>query len=186
MQSHGGNRELKSGKKLINLIFILLLAGADQLTKELIIKSLKGRSNIVLIKGILELEYFENFGAAFNSLVGKRLLLILMTVLLSLFLIWKLFQTPEEKRFFGMRFCLCLAMGGALGNLFDRIVRGYVVDFIYFTPINFPKFNFADMCVTGGVILLGVLLLFYYKEEEADFLLSFKRYEGGHFLGKRQ
>ncbi len=73
-----------------------------------------------------------------------------------------------------MRVCLCLAAGGALGNLIDRIARGYVVDFIYFTPINFPKFNFADICVTGGVIALGVLLMFYYRDEEADFLLSFK------------
>ena len=48
------------------------------------------------------------------------------------------------------------------------------MDFIYFTPINFPKFNFADICVTGGVIALGVLLMFYYRDEEADFLLSFK------------
>lgn len=165
---------MKRQRNLINIIFILLLTGADQLTKRLIIRSVKGRSNIVLIKGILELEYFENFGAAFNSLVGKRVLLIIMTALLTLFLLWKLFQMPEEKRYFGMRAGLCLIVGGALGNLADRIVRGYVVDFIYFMPINFPKFNFADMCVTGGVILTGALMMFYYKEEEADFLLSLK------------
>ena len=67
---------MKTGRNLINLIFIILLAGADQLTKGLIVSFVKGRGNIVLIKGVLELEYFENFGAAFNSLVGQRILLI--------------------------------------------------------------------------------------------------------------
>ncbi|MDE6892173.1 MAG: signal peptidase II [Lachnospiraceae bacterium] len=165
---------MKTGRNSINLIFIILLAGADQLTKGLIVSFVKGRGNIVLIKGVLELEYFENFGAAFNSLVGQRILLIFMTSLLILFLLWKLFRSPDEKRYFGMRLCLCLAVGGALGNLIDRIVKGYVVDFIYFTPINFPKFNFADMCVTGGVIALGALMMFYYKEEEVDYLLGIK------------
>ncbi len=165
---------MKIRRNLINLLFILFLTAADQFTKRLAVGVLRGNENIVLIKGILELEYFENFGAAFNSLVGKRILLILMTVLLSAFLIWKLFRLPDKKRYTGMRVCLCLAAGGALGNLIDRIARGYVVDFIYFTPINFPKFNFADICVTGGVIALGVLLMFYYRDEAADFLLSFK------------
>lgn len=165
---------MKNRKNLINVISILLLTGLDQLIKQLVVRSVKG-NNIVLIKGVLELEYFENFGAAFNSFVGKKALLIFMTSLLTIFLIGKLFQLPEEKRYFGMRFCLCLITGGALGNLIDRIIKGYVVDFIYFSLIDYPKFNFADMCVVVGVILLGVLLLFYYKEEEVDFLLSFKR-----------
>lgn len=166
---------LKTRKASMNILFIALLTGTDQFTKFLAVKSLKESDNIVLVKGILELEYFENFGAAFNSLVGKKVLLILLTTLLTAFLLWKLSRLPEEKKYFGMRFCLCLAVGGALGNLTDRITRGYVVDFIYFTPIDFPKFNFADMCVVSGVILLGVLLLFYYEEEDVNLLLSFKR-----------
>lgn len=165
---------MKVKKKLTDIVFIIFLTGIDQFTKQLAIHSLKGNSNIVLIKGILELEYFENFGAAFNSLVGKRILLMFLTSLLTAFLLWKLFKLPEGKKYFGMRFCICLAAGGALGNLIDRAAKGYVVDFIYFTPINFPKFNFADMCVVVGVILLGALLIFYYKEDDVDLLLSFK------------
>lgn len=124
----------------------------------------------------MELEYFENFGAAFSSLIGKRGLLIAVTSLVIFFLLWKLFRLPDEKRFFEMRFCICLLTGGAVGNLIDRVARGYVVDFIYFVPIDFPKFNFADMCVTGGVALLAVLLFFYYEEKDLDLLLSFKKF----------
>ena len=94
---------MKIKRNLINLLFILFLTTADQFTKRLAVVGLKGSENIVLIKGIFELEYFENFGAAFNSLVGKRSLLILMTVLLSAFLIWKLFCLPDKKRYTGMR-----------------------------------------------------------------------------------
>ncbi len=55
---------------------------------------------------------------------------------------------------------------GALGNYIDRILNHYVIDFVYFSLINFPVFNVADIYVTCTVILLFVLLLFYYKEDE--------------------
>ena len=62
---------------------------------------------------------------------------------------------------------------GAWGNIVDRIIRSYVVDFIYFKPINFPVFNVADIYVSLAVVYLMFLLLFYYKEDELEFL-SFK------------
>ena len=57
----------------------------------------------------------------------------------------------------------------ALGNFIDRVIRNYVVDFIYFKPINFPIFNFADICVTVGTFLLFLCLIFVYKENELEF-----------------
>ncbi len=71
-----------------------------------------------------------------------------------------------------MRLCMLFILGGAGGNLLDRLVRHYVVDFIYFVPINFPKFNVADVYITCGVALLALLLFFYYTEEELDRLFS--------------
>jgi len=62
-----------------------------------------------------------------------------------------------------------LIFAGALGNFIDRVIRNYVVDFIYFKPINFPIFNFADICVTVGTFLLFISLMFVYKENELDF-----------------
>ena len=66
-------------------------------------------------------------------------------------------------------FCGSLIFAGALGNFIDRVIRNYVVDFIYFKPINFPIFNFADICVTVGTFVLFLCLIFVYKENELEF-----------------
>lgn len=166
---------MKKQRILKDIVFVLLLVGIDYFTKQLVIRFLKGQENIVLIKNILELEYLENFGAAFSSFMGKRGLLVIITALVMIFLVWKLFQLPDERHFFWMRFCILLVFSGALGNFIDRVANGYVVDFIYFVPIDFPKFNFADICVTCGVILLVFLLFFYYEEKDLDLLLSLKK-----------
>lgn len=165
-------KEVKISKTMLSLLFIAFLTGIDQLTKLLAVSFLKAGGGIVLIRDILELEYFENTGAAFNSLAGQRILLILVTVPVITFLAGKLSQMMENRRYSGMRFCICLIIAGAAGNLIDRLVRGYVVDFIYFMPVDFPKFNFADMCVVGGAVLLGLLLVVYYREEDLNFLLN--------------
>ena len=90
-------------------------------------------------------------------------------------LIWKYFTLPAEKRFAGMRIGLLFIAGGAVGNLIDRITQQYVVDFIYFVPIDFPKFNVADIYITIGVALLAVLLFFYYNDEEFETLLAIRQ-----------
>lgn len=74
-----------------------------------------------------------------------------------------------------MRLCLLFILSGAVGNLIDRVSRNYVVDFIYFVPINFPKFNVADIYITVGVAILALLLFFYYKDEELEILMTIRR-----------
>ena len=74
-----------------------------------------------------------------------------------------------------MKICLMAIISGALGNLVDRIFRGYVVDFIYFVPINFPKFNIADSYIVVALGFLMLLLFTYYNERDTEFLLSLKR-----------
>ena len=86
-------------------------------------------------------------------------------------------RMPEGKRFFLMRTVAVLLAAGAVGNLIDRMRYSYVVDFLYFKLIDFPVFNVADCYVTVGAVLLAVLILFVYKEEELGFL-SLKRQEG--------
>ena len=61
-----------------------------------------------------------------------------------------------------------MILAGAVGNLIDRIMNGYVVDFIYFQVINFPVFNVADICVTLGVVFLIIFLLFKYRSTDLD------------------
>ena len=78
---------------------------------------------------------------------------------------------PASKKFLPLRICAILIVSGAIGNLIDRIRLQYVIDFFYFKLIDFPVFNVADIFVTVSTILLLVLVLFYYKEEDFEQIL---------------
>ena len=79
-------------------------------------------------------------------------------------------RMPVKKRYLPMRIVGILLGAGAVGNLIDRMMQKYVVDFLYFKLIDFPIFNVADCYVTMGAILLAILILFVYKDEELGFL----------------
>lgn len=149
---------------------------ADQYTKRLATLHLKGRPPFVLIDRVLEFYYLENTGAAFSSFSGKQTFLIILTTLVIIVLAWRYFTLPAGRRFVWIRLCLLFIISGAVGNLIDRIARRYVVDFIYFVPINFPKFNVADIYITVGVAVLAALMLFYYSDEECGVMLSFDNF----------
>lgn len=161
-------------KKAYLLLLIPLLVIVDQVTKLLAESHLKGQSDYPLLPDILEFSYLENRGAAFSSFMGMQGFLITLTSLLMLLLLYKFFHIPEGKRYLPMRITFLLIISGGIGNLIDRIANGYVIDFIYFVPIDFPKFNVADCYVTIGVALLFILAFFYYKDEELNFLYTLK------------
>lgn len=165
----------KTIKNLIYLIAAVLLVLLDYISKVHIVKYLKGKENIVWINNVFELEYLENTGAAFSSFMGKQTFLIILTVIVTAFCIVEFARIPEEKRFFGLRLSFLLLISGAIGNLIDRTKKGYVVDYFYFVPVNFPRFNVADCYVTVSVVLLVILLFFVYKDEETEFLFKFKK-----------
>lgn len=83
-------------------------------------------------------------------------------------------RIPQKRRFVPLRVCAILLASGAIGNLIDRLARNYVVDFCYFNLIDFPIFNVADCYVVIGCILFGILILFYYKDQEFDWVLQKK------------
>lgn len=159
-------------KYLIPFLCTIVLLYADQMTKSLAVKNLKNKADYPLIKGILEFSYLENTGAAFSSFLGKQGFLITLTLCVMLLIIWKYFHIPEGRHYLPMRIGFVLIISGGIGNLIDRIMNRYVVDFIYFVPINFPKFNVADCYVSIGVVILAILLFFYYKDEELEFLFT--------------
>lgn len=170
------NFTMKHIKKNIPAVLLLIvLLFADQITKLLAVFHLKDQPDFAVIPGVLEFSYLENTGAAFSSFLGKQGFLIILTLCVMLFIIWKYFKIPEGNRYSPMRISFLLLVGGGIGNLIDRIVNRYVVDFIYFVPINFPKFNLADCYVTIGMILLCILCFFHYKDEELDFLFGQKK-----------
>lgn len=139
------------------LLGAAILAGLDQVIKHWAATVLSQTQDIRLIDGVLHLLYIENYGAAFSILQNKTVLLVTVTtavllVLLTLMLLGKVRNRIPVT-------ALSLIISGGAGNLIDRIARGYVVDYVYFVPINFPVFNLADCCVVIGTGLLLVYLL---------------------------
>lgn len=165
----------KSVTTVIYALAAVLMVFIDQISKNAIVKNLKGKENLVLINKVFELEYVENDGAAFSSFAGKQGFLLLVTVLILLAFAIEFVRIPEGKRYTLMRIDFVMIIAGAVGNMIDRVKQGYVVDFFYFVPINFPRFNVADIYVTLAMVLLIVLIFAYYKDEEIEFLFKFKK-----------
>ena len=142
--------------------------GLDQFTKHLAVVHLKGQKPFVLIKGVFEFYYSENRGAAFGMLQGKQFFFIFCVALIAFFSIYFYRTVPMTKHFLPLRICAVFILAGAFGNMIDRVIRHYVVDFFYFSLIDFPIFNVADIYVTVSAFGLIILLLFYYKEEDLE------------------
>ncbi|RKI39834.1 signal peptidase II [bacterium D16-51] len=160
---------MKWKKACFGIFIFSLLLGLDQVTKHLAVIHLKGQEPFPFIQDVFELQYLENFGAAFGVLQNQRILLLAVTsivLLLLCFLYWKI---PAGKRYFPMQCTIVLIAAGAVGNLIDRLLQGYVVDFFYFKLIDFPIFNVADCYVVIAAFFAVVLIGFYYKEEELTF-----------------
>lgn len=151
-------------------IITLLLTGLDQWTKMLAVRHLKDQMDVTLIPNVLYLRYLENRGAAFGIFQDQRTFLLILSSLILVGVCYTLWKLPAQRKYRYLKIlCFTITAGGA-GNLIDRIRLNYVVDFIYFSPIDFPIFNVADIYVTLSIILLFVLVMFYYKEEDFVFL----------------
>ena len=171
------NESKRSVKKsMIAVILILLLVLFDQFTKHLAVTGLKDTSGIDLIPGVLRLQYLENAGMAWGMFQNKQVMFILLTAVFLVAAVWFYLRIPAEKKYFPLRLCVTVLAAGAIGNLIDRVMHQYVVDFIYFKIIDFPIFNVADIYVSLSVIALVILMLFRYKDQDLAFL-SRKRSE---------
>jgi len=144
-------------RNIIYLISILILVIFDQVTKLLVVNNLSSGSDINIINNFLKFSYVENTGAAFGILNNNIIFLIGVSLLLIFYIIREI-KNNENKLYV---FSMSIILSGALGNLIDRIFRGYVVDFISFTifDVEMPLFNIADMLITFGVIILLFLII---------------------------
>lgn len=157
-----------SSKKRYYSLFIIYMAFLvifDQITK-LIARTTLSAGDIDIIPGVLQLHLLYNTGAAFSILTGKTIVFYVLTPVIAAVIIYFFIRLPFEKKYLPMAFVLTSLVAGAAGNYIDRLVFSKVTDFIYFSIINFPVFNVADIYVTISVIVLLVLILFYYKDEE--------------------
>ncbi len=154
----------------MDLVIALCLTFLDQLTKHLAMIHLKDQPAIPLIKGVLELQYLENRGAAFGILQNQKVILLIVSVLFIGVILFFLNKVPDTSRYTILHVLAAAVIAGGVGNMIDRFRQGYVVDFIYFSLIDFPIFNVADIYVVTATILVFVLLLFVYKDEELKFI----------------
>ncbi len=148
------------------LFLSAVLVLADQLIKAAVQRWLMPVGDFPLIDGVLHFTYLENRGMAFGMMQGQRWLLIWVTAIVLLVLIAAVMMGKIKKP--ATLFTVAVIIGGGVGNLIDRIYKGYVVDFIYVKIVDFAIFNFADICVTcGTAVLLLILLRETVQEEKA-------------------
>ena len=153
--------------QVITLVSMLVLVALDQLIKLLVIDYLKPIGSYPLIDGFIQLNYAENTGAAFGSFSGYTNLLSIFTLVL---IIVGTVALMLKKIKFGVEYvCVALIIAGGLGNLIDRVFRGFVVDYIEPLFIDFAIFNFADILVTCSCIVLVVWMLYeIYRESKIE------------------
>ncbi len=148
---------------IVSLISIAVLTVIDQVIKFFIEKDLRPVNEIPFVDGFLHWEYVQNTGAAFGSFSDKTTLLSIITGVIILGGIIAIILKKINHKF--LLVTSVMIISGGLGNLIDRIFRGYVVDFICVEFIDFPVFNFADILVTcGAFMLIGYLLFDIYKD----------------------
>ena len=144
-------------KRFYFILLSLLIILSDQFTKNIIIRYYKELLNNDLI--LFSIDYVKNYGAAFNIFNGNRLLLsivsIIVTVILIYFILIKKNITNLDLLSYGF------ILGGTFGNGIDRLTKGYVIDFINLNFINFPVFNIADISINIGLIFIIYGLIKY-------------------------
>ena len=151
---------------MIWIIIAILITVADQVVKYFISSGMMlGETSFSL--GLFDITYVRNEGAAFSMLSGRMSLLSIISVVFCIaVIIWWIKKKPTHPM-------LCTAatllFAGALGNAIDRIARGYVVDFIRTTFINFPIFNIADIAITVGACLLILYEIAFNKEDKHEY-----------------
>lgn len=142
-------------------IFSLLIIILDQIIKFVVIQNMELYSSITIIKNFFNITYVQNIGAAFSILSGN----VVFLSLISLIVLVAIYIYLSKKKSFNKIQTIAYSMliGGIVGNMIDRIFRGFVIDYLDFSILkyNFPVFNFADICIVVSAI---ILLIFSIKE----------------------
>lgn len=152
---------------VIYIAIIVILPILAQCIRTVIESNVKPEGFITVIPGVFSLTYSENRGVAFGLFQDGTVIFAITTSIVIVVFAILLFKNYKKSKLFSV--AAALIIGGGLGNLFERVVLGYVVDYLslsFFPPIC----NFADYCITAGTICLIVYLLFF-----SDFLKSDKK-----------
>ncbi|MDR0288433.1 MAG: signal peptidase II [Clostridiales bacterium] len=158
-------------KTAVFLALAVIIAAADQLTKHIIVKKIAFNEYVQVIKGFFKLVNCSNTGAAWGIFQDRTVYLAIVSGVAAVILIFLICCCRNNF----LAVSLSLILGGAAGNLIDRIRLNYVVDFLYFKifSYDFPVFNLGDSCVVIGCILFIVFILFIYKNGDKIFKFPF-------------
>lgn len=143
------------------IIIAIIVWLIDIITKISAVKFLMPISSVEVIKNILSFTYVENRGIAFGMFAGRRVFFILVSVIILAVVVFVVVKTPRQSRSAFLKLGGALVISGAVGNLTDRIIKGFVVDFIEVRFIDFPVFNIADIAVCVGAAMLIIHFLFF-------------------------
>ncbi len=146
--------------KYLSFALAAAILGLDQLTKYLAVTHLKPIDTFPIIEDVLHLTYLENRGAAFGMLADHRWVFMVTSTIAIVGVV--IFMLAGFKKYYDPLLWTGLAFiaGGGIGNMIDRVLLGYVVDFIDFRLIDFAIFNTADsfVCVGAGLSMLWIIL----------------------------
>lgn len=147
-------------------LFALIIVGLDQYVKNWAIANLQNGS-VVLVEGFLKLTYVENYGAAFGIFKNQKILLVVLTSALIIYCMYLVYSKKIGGAVMAVG-AMCAVAGGA-GNLIDRVMRGFVVDFFDVGDwLNFAVFNIADCFVVGGVAIMAFYIIFLDKSPKEE------------------
>ena len=136
----------------VSLAVIAVLTVIDRLTKYAAVHTVKVNGPKEFLFGLFRFRYVENTGAAFSAFSDSTTVLTVVTVIVLAVCLFILLCRKVKPMFVNV--CLLLVVAGGIGNVIDRVLYGYVVDFIEPLFIDFAVFNFADCCITVGAFML--------------------------------
>ena len=146
------DKKISLKMRLLSFFAVIVLLGTDQLIKYFVDLNLKGKPAVVVIKNVLQFNYLENDGAMMGFMGGKTTIMTILAVVCVVVMIAVIFtgviKDPVDYC------CTLLMISGGLGNIVDRIFRGYVIDYIEVLFVDFYIFNFADCLITVAAFVL--------------------------------
>ncbi len=154
-------------KKILPISLLLIVI--DQIVKILVINKMALQQSIIVINNFFNITYVRNTGAAWSILSGNVLLLIMISVLALVTIYYYLIKDKDLNKIDIVSYSMLI--GGIIGNLIDRIVHGFVIDYLDFKIFNynFPIFNIADTLIVISIIIIGIsLIVGEYREQNRN------------------
>ncbi len=144
---------------MLYLFLGICIVAVDAVTKLLAIRHLALIDTLPLWEGVFHLTYVENRGAAFGMMQGGRVFFVVISLIIiaAMFYMVRRYKNRSKLLDYGVVFIA----SGAVGNMIDRIFRGFVVDFFDFCLIDYPVFNVADIFVCIGAVMLAIYIIFF-------------------------